>query len=113
VLLYGLPLFVSGRLPLPDSARPNFQKKFASEVGVVHEIAKLILEHAESLWERKEAVKKALYLGMPLHEIEEYLDWVTSVRRNGQVPPDASHAKEPDHSASQESTSEDGGDGAN
>ncbi|HEY4310629.1 MAG TPA: hypothetical protein VGN12_14360 [Pirellulales bacterium] len=84
-----------------------------SEVGVVHEIAKLILEHAESLWERKEAVKKALYLGMPLHEIEEYLDWVTSVRKNGNAPSDEPLAKDPDRSASQESTSEDSGDGAN
>lgn len=46
----------------------------------MHEIAKLILEHAESLGERSTAIKDALYLGMPLHEIEEYLDWLEMVR---------------------------------
>jgi hypothetical protein len=53
----------------------------------VHEIAKLILEHAETLWERSEAISKALYLGMPLNEIEEYLDWLEMLRR-GEVKPD-------------------------
>ena len=51
----------------------------------VHEIAKLILEHAESLGERSVAIKDALFLGMPLHEIEDYLDWLEMVR--GAKPP--------------------------
>jgi hypothetical protein len=51
----------------------------------MHEIAKLILEHAETLWEREEAVRKALFLGMPLNEIEAYLDWLEIVRK--QMPP--------------------------
>ncbi len=41
-----------------------------------HEIAKLILEHATSFLEREEAIRTALSLGMPLNEIEEYLDWI-------------------------------------
>jgi hypothetical protein len=45
-----------------------------------HEIAKLLLEHAETFLERKEAVKSALALGMPLAEIEAYLDWLDSLR---------------------------------
>lgn len=53
----------------------------------MHEIAKLILEHAETLWERSEAIDKALYLGMPLHEIEEYLDWLAMVRKESRKPP--------------------------
>jgi hypothetical protein len=43
---------------------------------MAHEIAKLLLEHADSFLERSEAVKTALHLGMPLYEIEDYLDWL-------------------------------------
>jgi len=53
-----------------------------------HEIAKLLLEHAESFLERTEAIKSALALGMPLTEIEDYLDWLDAVRRKH--PPAAS-----------------------
>ena len=45
-----------------------------------HEIAKLLLEHAETFLERTEAIKAALSLGMPLNEIQDYLDWLDSVR---------------------------------
>jgi len=45
-----------------------------------HEIAKLLLEHAETFLERTEAVKSAVSLGMPLNEIQDYLDWLDSVR---------------------------------
>lgn len=48
---------------------------------MVHEIAKLLLEHADSFLERAEAIKAALQLGMPLYDIEEYLDWLDFVRR--------------------------------
>ena len=47
---------------------------------MAHEVAKLMLEHAETLLERTEAIKVALTLGMPLHEIEAYLDWLDSLR---------------------------------
>lgn len=46
-----------------------------------HEIAKLLLEHAGTFLERKEAIATALSLGMPLNEIEDYLDWLDSVPR--------------------------------
>ena len=52
-----------------------------------HEIAKLLLEHAESFLDRSQAVKTALSLGMPLHEVEAYLDWLDIVR--GPLPPGA------------------------
>lgn len=45
-----------------------------------HEIAKLLLEHSETLTDRVEAVRLAVRLGMPLDEIEEYLDWLELVR---------------------------------
>ena len=51
-----------------------------------HEIAKLLLEHAESFLDRSAAIKTALSLGMPLHEIEAYLDWLDMVR--GPMPRD-------------------------
>ena len=51
---------------------------------MAHEIAKLLLEHAETFLERTEAIKSALSLGMPLSEIEEYLDWLDSVRNQNQ-----------------------------
>lgn len=41
-----------------------------------HEIAKLLLEHAGTFLARREAIKTALSLGMPLSEIESYLDWL-------------------------------------
>ena len=47
---------------------------------VAHEIAKLLLEHAGTFLQRQEAIQSALYLGMPLHEIERYLDWLDAVR---------------------------------
>ncbi len=43
---------------------------------MAHKIAKLLLEHADTFLERTEAVKTAHSLGMPLHKIEEYLDWL-------------------------------------
>ncbi len=47
---------------------------------MAHEIAKLLLEHAATLADRVEAVRLAVRLGMPLDEIEEYLDWLELVR---------------------------------
>ncbi len=54
--------------------------------GMSHEIAKLLLEHAENFLERTEAIKTAMSLGMPLSEIEDYLDWLDSMRGR-QAPP--------------------------
>jgi len=47
---------------------------------MAHEIAKLMLEHAGTFLERTEAIRVALSLGMPLHQIEEYLDWLDATR---------------------------------
>ena len=47
---------------------------------MAHEIAKLVLEHSETFLERSQAIKTALSMGMPLNEIEEYLDWLAVVR---------------------------------
>lgn len=47
---------------------------------MAHEIAKLMLEHAGTFLERAEAIRVALSLGMPLHDIEEYLDWLDATR---------------------------------
>ena len=56
----------------------------AAEPGCVgpmaYEIAKLMLEYAGTFVERTEAVNTAMSLGMPLSEIEEYLDWLDTVR---------------------------------
>ena len=50
-----------------------------------HEIAKLILEHADTFLIREEAIRTAMRLGMPLHEIQDYLDWLDFVK--GGAPP--------------------------
>jgi hypothetical protein len=55
---------------------------------MAHEIAKLLLEHAGTFIERQEAIKVAIRLGMPLHAIEEYLDWLDSLRAG---PPPNGH----------------------
>jgi len=47
---------------------------------MAHEVAKLMLEHAGTFVERTEAIKVALNLGMPLNEIEDYLDWLDAIR---------------------------------
>ncbi len=43
---------------------------------MAHKIAKLMLEQSSTFLDRTEAVKTAVSLGMPLHEIEQYLDWL-------------------------------------
>lgn len=53
---------------------------------MAHEIAKLLLEHAETFVEREEAVRSALNMGMPLNEIEAYLDWVAQVKVQRPAP---------------------------
>jgi DNA-binding transcriptional MerR regulator len=54
---------------------------------MAHEIAKLLLEHAETFLERTEAIKSAMSLGMPLNEIEEYFDWLDAMRGENKLPP--------------------------
>lgn len=57
---------------------------------MAHEIAKLMLEHAGTFLERAEAIRVAVSLGMPLRDIEEYLDWLDATRG----PPRDSPGKE-------------------
>jgi len=45
-----------------------------------HKLAKLLLEQAETFLERHKAVNEAIRLGMPIEEVEEYLDWLDMVR---------------------------------
>jgi len=47
---------------------------------MAHEIAKLMLEQAETFLDRTKAIETAMSLGMPLNEIEEYLDWLDQTR---------------------------------
>ena len=47
---------------------------------MTHKIAKLMLENAGTFLERTEAVETAISLGMPMYEIEEYLDWLELTR---------------------------------
>ena len=67
---------------------------------MAHEIAKLLLEHAETFLGRTEALETALSLGMPLHEIESYLDWLDQM--NGGRP----HIDFPDNSPPEENNGE-------
>jgi DNA-binding transcriptional MerR regulator len=47
---------------------------------MAHKIAKLILEHVGTFVERVDAIRAAIDLGMPLQQIEEYLDWLDAMR---------------------------------
>lgn len=58
---------------------------------MAHEIAKLLLEHAGTALERGKAIQTAVQLGMPLSEVDEYLEWLSLLRGkaegNGQGTP--------------------------
>jgi DNA-binding transcriptional MerR regulator len=43
---------------------------------MAYEKAKLLLEQAKGFSQRTEAIRQAIALGMPLSEIEQYLDWL-------------------------------------
>ncbi|MGY8769432.1 MAG: hypothetical protein ACKVH8_13520 [Pirellulales bacterium] len=43
---------------------------------MAHEKAKLLLETSNDYIEHIAAVQTALQMGMPMEEIEEYLDWL-------------------------------------
>ncbi len=66
---------------------------------MAHEIAKLLLEHAETFIDRQQAVERAMALGMPLYQIEEYLDWLENIRsRQPRRPKHSEHSPEPESS---------------
>jgi len=54
---------------------------------MAHEKAKLLLEGAKGFGQRAEAIRQAIALGMPLWEIEQYLDWLDQ-RRPRATPAD-------------------------
>lgn len=54
-----------------------------------YEIAKQLLDQALTFEDRLTAVKAAMAAGMPLAEIEEYLDWLDATR-GGPPPPKSS-----------------------
>ena len=60
---------------------------------MTHKIAKLILEHAESITDRKTAIQKAMELGMSSDEVNEYLDWLDNMRLSNPKPESASESK--------------------
>lgn len=49
---------------------------------MAYEIAKAVLEQARTPFQRMKAVRVAFRLGMPLHEIEVYLDWLDALSEN-------------------------------
>jgi len=58
---------------------------------MTHKIAKLLLEHAKTPAQRDQAVRSAIFMGMPPREIEEYLDWLDVANppsNNGDTPPE-------------------------
>jgi DNA-binding transcriptional MerR regulator len=55
---------------------------------MAYEIAKLLLEKAGTFIERQQAIAAAVNLGMPLNEIQEYLDWLDTIRGKIDVPDD-------------------------
>ena len=66
---------------VPFSARLGPSK---SESAATHQMAKLVLGRAGTLLQRYEAVKTAERLGMPLGEIEAYLDGLDFAQEQSQ-----------------------------
>jgi uncharacterized protein Yka (UPF0111/DUF47 family) len=60
---------------------------------MTHKIAKMILEHASTFVDRTNAVETAMSMGMPLSEIEEYLDWLEMVQAD--QPSEAAPPEDP------------------
>ena len=54
------------------------RQRRSTRPSMAHEMAELLLEHAGTFLERTEAVKSAVALGMPLNEIEEYLQAIAT-----------------------------------
>ena len=47
---------------------------------MAHDVARFFWEHAERFIDRQQAVREAIEHGIPLSEIEEYLDWLELVK---------------------------------
>ena len=59
---------------------------------MAHEIAKLLLEKSKTVAERSKAIQIAMQLGMPLNEIQNYLDWLDLVQGPPEEDEDSSDA---------------------
>ena len=55
--------------------------------------AKLLLQHAATPQQRIEAIQSAQDLGMPLSEIEEYLDWLECLTSDPEGEEEAGEAE--------------------
>ena len=62
---------------------------------MAHEIAKLLLEQAETFLDRTKAIETAMSLGMPLNEIDDYLDWLDQTRSFRKPPVENPGLKNP------------------
>ena len=71
--MYGTALPAS-EIPFRPRVRTRKEPARSNEMG------KILLRSAGTLLQRYEAVKTAHRLGMPLREIETYLDWLDSTR---------------------------------
>ena len=63
-------------------------------MDMTHETAKKLLTSAKTPQQRVVAVKAAFSVGMPLNEIEQYLDWLdnTRLRLDATEPPEQQHS---------------------
>jgi hypothetical protein len=77
----------------PTQGKPTKRPSPAAVPRMAHEIAKLLLEHAGTFLERSEAIKTAMDMGMPLAEIERFLDWLDANR--GPVRQDQNDSEPP------------------
>jgi len=50
---------------------------------MLREDPKTLLDQADNPVEREAAVRAAIRLGTPLHEVEQYLDWLDAMKKSG------------------------------
>ncbi len=72
---------------------PLVKRIVLRSVAMVHEIARLVLEQADTFLSRQEAIRTALDMGMPLNEIEDYLDWLDIVQRKPESDEEAAQGE--------------------
>ena len=75
------------------SMPPLVKRIVLRSVAMVHEIARLVLEQADTFLSRQEAIRTALDMGMPLNEIEDYLDWLDIVQRKPESDEEAAQGE--------------------
>lgn len=62
------------------NALPEVDSYRVKSFRLTHETAKTVLANAKDAVERADAIESAMQMGMPLSEIEDYLDWLDSIR---------------------------------